>query len=106
MSIESEAREEVHKRFAIAFVDNSDFMSSRKDSESKMNQILRFHVDLHEATGGNVQIEKVMVHGFKWENHVISNEDVRIVIGSNAMQQLDVRESNKTLGVFMSPGLE
>ena len=106
VSIESEAREEVCKRVVIAFVDDSDFMSSGKDSERKMNQIMRLHVDLHEATGGKVQLEKVMVYGFKWENHVISNEDVRIVIGSNVMQMLDVRESTKTLGVFMSPALD
>ena len=82
------------------------FISGGTDSERKMNQIMRLHVDLHEATGGKVQLEKVMVCGFKWENHVISNEDVRIVIGSNVIKILDMKERTKTLGVHVSPALD
>ena len=89
----------------IAFVDDSDFFTSGIDSERKMNEIMKMHVDLHEATGGKIQFEKVVMFSFKWTNGVIMNNDEVAKIGDHIIKRLETNESIKTLGVHINPKL-
>ena len=51
----------------IAFVDYGDFCTSGAKSNQKMQDIVNYYVAMHEANGGKVQKEKVMMHSLKWK---------------------------------------
>ena len=49
------------QRVEISFVDDSDFCTKGDESEIKMQEIVDYCVSMHEATGGKIQQEKVMI---------------------------------------------
>ena len=54
---------------AISFVDDSDFCSGGVECDIKMRELVDFHANMHKATVGEVQKDKVMVHCWKWKNN-------------------------------------
>ena len=57
------------QRIVIAFVEDSDFCTSRVESERKIQEIFNFHETMHEATKGRAQKEKVTIFGWKLKNN-------------------------------------
>ena len=53
------------QRNVIAFVDDSDFCSNGEECEIKMKKIVNEHAKMHELTGGKVQKETFLIHGWK-----------------------------------------
>ena len=51
----------IERRVVIVHVDDVDFSTSGENSEKKMQEITSFCVKMHEATGGELQKEKVLV---------------------------------------------
>ena len=46
----------------ITFVDDTDIYSAGIDSEKDMQKIMKTYTDLHEATGGLIQKDKINEH--------------------------------------------
>ena len=92
------------QRNVIAFVDDSDFCSNGVECELKMQNIVNDYAKIHEATGGKVQKEKVMMHGWKWKNDKIVEVPMNTIV--NEKNKNDQCENIvKTLGVCISPSL-
>ena len=93
------------QRNVIAFVDDSDFCSSGVECERKMQEIVNYYANMHEATGGKVQKDKVMMYGWKWKNDQIVEVPMNIIINGKKIRMINVKYSVKTLGVHISPSL-
>ena len=60
---------------------------------------------MHEATGGKVQKDKVMMHGWKWKNDQIVEVPMNAIINEEKIRMINVKNSVKTLGECISPSL-
>ena len=105
VKITSAARRKEFQRVVIAFVDDSDFIASGQDSEEQMNEIIATHVNLHEATSGKIQHDKVVMCSHEWDGEKATNANAVVTIGSTEVKRLECTESIKTLGVHIEPNL-
>lgn len=53
-------------RMIIAFVDDTDFYTAGLDSEEEVQKIMKTYTDLHEATGGRIQKNKIQTFAWRW----------------------------------------
>jgi hypothetical protein len=100
---------EEFQRIAIAFVDDTDFYTNGVDFELKMQLIMEIYTRLYEATGGKIQQEKIMFYCWKWiyingKQHIVQME-ATIEVHEEIIKIIDVNQSTRTLGVFMTPAL-
>ena len=91
------------QRNAIASVDNSDFCSGEVEWELKMQEIINYYLNMHEATGGKVQKDKLIVCGWKWKNDRIAKAPINAKKNEEKVRMINVKDSVKTLGVHISP---
>ena len=109
MNINSNVTNETVQKAAVSYVDDNDYVTDGEDAKRKMNQILKICDDLHTATGGNLQEEKSKFFAYKWgwRSGIKHIKDVQIEIEVNGkkLAQEKCKDSEKTLGVMMSPSL-
>ena len=51
-----------YQRVVIAFVDDADFYSSKELYECCMSKMIESHANLCKATGGNIQLNKIVFY--------------------------------------------
>ena len=78
------------QRNAIAFVDDSVFCSNGVECKRKMQEIVNYYANMHEATGGKLQKEKVMVCGSKWKNDKIVEVPMKMIINDKEIKMINV----------------
>ena len=86
------------QRNAIAFVDDSDFCSSGVECERKMQEIVNYYATMYEATGGKVQKDKNMIHGWTWKNDKIVEVPMNVIISDKKIRMINVK--NSVRGVY------
>ena len=64
----------------MSFVDDCDFCAGGVECEIKMQEIVDYYATMHEANGGKVQKDKVMMHGWKWKNDKIVEVLMKIIM--------------------------
>ena len=98
------------RRTIIAYVDDADFYSNRKDCITKIQEIIALYVKLYEATGARIQEEKVMFYCWYYRmkngERIIEQIKATIIIHGKEITQIDVNESIRTLGVYVTPALQ
>jgi hypothetical protein len=108
-TIKSPKDKQVH-RTAIAFVDNTTFSSNRKQCAFKMQYIINEYKKLYEATGGRIQEEKSFYFSWQWINSNrkldIVNIKEKLLINQKEIEQINVDNGIRALGVYMTPKLE
>ena len=94
---------------AIAFADDTDFMTDGEEAQSQMQEMLNTCNRLHGATGGQIEETKTTYHSWQWRwkqgQKTIKNVEKELEINNIKLTQTNVQESVKTLGVHMSPTL-
>ena len=97
------------RRTQIAHVDDTDFFSNGKDCVERIKIIINLYAKLYEATGAQVQEEKVKFycwrHSMRDGRRVIEHIEAVISIHGKEIQQIDVHVSTRTLGVHVTPSL-
>ena len=66
VSIESPLLKQILHRLAMAFVDDTDFYSSREHFREIMQVIIDLYTRLYEAMGRKIQQQKIMYYCWKW----------------------------------------
>ena len=88
-----------------SFEGNTDFFSGGIECELKMQDIVNHYANAHEATGGEVQNDKVIMHGRKWKNYKIVKVPMNVTMSEEKIRMINVKDSIKTLGTCTSPSL-
>ena len=98
------------RRTIIAYVDDTDFYTNGKDFIEKIKEIIDLYVRLYEATGAKIQKEKVKFYCWKYimvnGDRRIEQIEVNIKIKNQEIEQINVYETTRTLGVYVTPALE
>lgn len=95
---------------AIAFADDTDFMTEGEDAQTQMQEILDVHNRMCASAGG--QIEEVKTSFYAWQSKwkqgqkVAHNIDKELTVNKRKIKQTDADEGIKTLGVRMTPALK
>ena len=86
-----------------------NFNSNGKDCITKIQEIIALYVKLYEATGVRIQEEKIMFYCwcYRMKNgeRIIEQIKATIIIYGKEITQIDVNESTRTLGVYVTPAL-
>ena len=94
----------------IAFVDNTDFYAAGIESEKEMQNIVKTHADLCEATGGKIQKTKIQTFAWRWGmvngNFQLFDVPNVLTVHETKVKQLKVNECARTLGVTMGPSIQ
>ena len=97
------------QKTAVAFVDDNDLIADGEEAERDMNNMITTYDDLHAASGGNMQEEKSKFFGWMWRWKAgfkeIENKLQEIKVKGKKLHKKNCSESEKTLGVMISPAL-
>jgi len=95
---------------AIAFVDDTDLVIDGDDLQERMQRMLQQYNDLYTATGGLIEQNKSMFFAWQWKwtqgNKRILDKKVTITINNEQVKERPCEESEKTLGVYISPSMK
>jgi len=94
---------------AVMFVDDADMITEGVEAKMKMMRILKMYDDLHSVTGGKIEENKckffTWVYVWKQGRREIKNVVVEIEVNGIKVQQVDYKQSERSLGVHISPAL-
>ena len=94
---------------SVMFVDDADMVSEGENAEANMQRILEIYNKLYSATGGYIEDKKCKYFSWKWHwkqgKKVIKNMKVEIKVNNEEITQIDSINSERSLGVYMSPSL-
>ena len=71
-----------------------------------MQKIVSCCMEMHEATGGKVQKEKVLVCCWRWKDNKLTKVNVELKLKEEVIKQMMANVSVKTLGVYLNPMIE
>ena len=110
MKFTAPIREEEEQYVSISFVDDTDLITEGDDSEDKMQEIINSYESLHEATGGKIEGRKTKYYAWKWKlgqgRRVMHQVKIKLKINGQTLEQLNVKETKKTLGTCIGPSLK
>ena len=91
---------------AVLFVDDADMITEGRDAERKMQRILEIYNKLYTATGGHIENKKCKYFTWHWRwkqgQKEIVDKTVEIVVNGEKVTSIKSKESERTLGVYMS----
>jgi len=94
---------------AVAFVDDTDLLVEGDNVEMMMNEMLGTYERLYAATGGVIEFEKSKYYAWQWKwsqgLKKIKNLNVTIELNTHEINSVKCEESQKTLGVYMTPSM-
>ena len=94
---------------AVAFVDDTDFMTDGDNATEQMTEILNTYDKYYGATGGHVEVSKTTFYSWIWKwkqgQKIVKPIPTKLSIQSNQLKQNPINESVKTLGVKIKPSL-
>ena len=96
-------------RYAIAFVDDTDFYTNDRNFNEKMQLIMDMYTRLYEATGGKIQENKILYYCWKWcyENgiRVLKPVEAALYVHGKQIESVDPTKSTRTLGMHINRSL-
>ena len=82
-------------------------MSDGNDADIKIHKILEIYTKLYQATGGVVEFEKTSYFCWRQKRQngkfSIQNKIIKIEVNNQIIQQLNIKEATRTLGIYMIP---
>ena len=106
MIIEALILNKKEKELAVAFVDNTDFVTSGEECQNKMQSILDQYSAMYAATGGYIEDSKTYFYSWQWKwskgSKVIKAKTGQLKINMNQIQQKSTNENTRSLCVHIS----
>jgi len=95
---------------SVSFVDDTDFITDGNQYEDKMQDIVNKYHQLYTATGGQIEVNKTKYFAWKWRwrqgRKEIQHIKANITIDNQTIQQMQITDEIKTLGIYISPTLQ
>ena len=75
----------------------------------RIQEIINLYVRLYEAIGAKIQEEKAMFYCWRYRmingERIIEQIEAVIIIHDTEIVQIDINESTRTLGIYVTPTL-
>ena len=109
VKFENKANGETNQCVAVAFVDDTDFMTDGENATQQMQEILQIYDRYYGATGGHIEVAKTIFYSWSWRwkqgQKIAKTIQTKLVIQNDQLKQNSIQESVKTLGVKINPEL-
>ena len=74
-----------------------------------MSKIMELYTRLYEATGGKIQLNKIVFYCWQWiyknRKQIIEQLEAKIIVHGEQIQLIPVMSSTRTLGMYLNPAL-